>query len=66
MRDTWRANAARVYWRAEAGRLRTIWWLQDHAVLPIARRSAARCTAGRPVPGWWRTLLILLLTRTDD
>jgi hypothetical protein len=64
--ELWRANAARVYWRAENIRLRTLWWLQDRAVLPIARRSAARWAAGRPVPAWWRALLILLLTRVDD
>ena len=64
--QTGRAASARTYWGAEAVRLRTLWWLQDNAVLPIARRSAARWTAGRPVPSWWRAFLILLLTRVDD
>jgi hypothetical protein len=68
-RDVWRmcrTDAASAYWRAEDLRLRALWWLQDQAVLPIARRSAARWTAGRPVPTWWRAFLILLLTRIDD
>lgn len=68
-RDAWQARrtvAASVYWRAEAVRLRALCWLQDRAVLPIARRSAARWTAGRPVPAWWRAFLIALLTRVDD
>jgi hypothetical protein len=58
--------AATVYWCAESIRLRTLWWLQDGIVLPIARLSAARWTAGRPVPGWWRALLVFLLTRVED
>ena len=68
-RDVWyigRRQAANAYWHAEAMRLRTLWWLQDWAVMPIARRSAARWTAGKSVPGWWRAFLILLLTRADD
>jgi len=68
-RGTWdrcRITAPRLYWRAEAVRLRTLWWLQDWAVMPIARRSAARWSAGKSVPAWWRAFLIVLLTRADD
>jgi hypothetical protein len=61
-----RSETARIYWRAEDTRLHTLWWLQDWAVMPIARLSAARWSAGRPVPAWWRAFLVLLLTRTDD
>jgi len=64
--EMWRISAASVYWRAEAIRVHMGWGLQDGIVLPIARVSAARWTAGRPVPGWWRALLVLLLTRADD
>ena len=68
-RGTWdvcRITAPRLYWRAEAVRLRALWWLQDWAVMPIARRSAARWSAGKSVPAWWRAFLIVLLTRADD
>jgi hypothetical protein len=68
-RDVWetcRSEAARIYWRAEDTRLHTVWWLQDSAVLPIARLSAARWSAGRSVPAWWRAFLVLLLTRPDE
>ena len=58
--------AAVVYWRAEAVRLFALRWVQDEIVLPIARPSAARWAAGKPVPAWWRALLIVLLTRAED
>jgi hypothetical protein len=61
-----RPAVAAAYWGAEDARCRTLWWLQDWIVLPVARRSAARWTAGRPVPDWWRALLIVLLTRAED
>ncbi len=61
-----RLTPATVYWRAEAIRVGTLCWLQDEIVLPIARLSAARWTAGRPVPAWWRAFLVVLLTRAED
>jgi hypothetical protein len=66
VRQTCRNQALSAYWRAENGRLHTLWWLQDQVVLPVARVSAARWIAGKPVPAWWRAFLILLLTRADD
>jgi hypothetical protein len=65
MREQWGSKAAWFYWRAETIRLRTLSALQEGIVLPIARLSAARWMAGKPVPAWWRALLVVLLTRVD-
>ena len=65
-REVWRADAVYTYWRAEAIRLRALWWLEDMTLRSLANWSLRRLAAGRRVPHWWSALLVLLLTGEGD